>query len=151
MSQSGVPQVGDRGNGAQGLTPEQIAEIRAQQPQQQVGAVASPPTEKEEASIVVSELDRVKAENLHLRLLIAAYKVKDAQTQYLSYQEEQSELQAAIVQSRAELQEKYGIDLEIHEIRSDTGLVVPRGQSQVDFGQLMQRIAMQQKPGQPQA
>lgn len=155
---SEIPQVGDDGdNGAkegapqppEGLTPEQIAEIRQTQAvlQQQGGQVAEAPEADE--PVIVSELDRVKAENLHLKLLITAYKVKDAQQELQRYSTEQRVMQTAIVECQAEIAEKYSIDLTTHEIQGDTGEVIPRGQSKLDFGQLMQRIAQQGGQAQP--
>ncbi len=158
----GIPQVGDDGsNGApiaaqppaqaqaqtplQGLSPEKLEEIRQAQATLQAaqGQVGAQPPQPE--IITVSREDMLEAENLHLRLLVCAYKVKDAQQQAQKYSDEQSTLQSKIIASQGELQKKYNIDLQTHEIDGQSGIVIPRGSKGVGFGQLMQHLAQQQQ------
>lgn len=143
---SEVPQVGDDGNSGmvEGLSEEQIAALRAAQAQVKMQTQGQASTgkvaEKSDEPIVVSELDRAKAENLHLRALVAAYKVKACQDEYFKAQEELKGYQEAIVGAQQELSQKYNINLQTHEIRGEDGVVVPRGQN-ADFANLMQSLA----------
>jgi hypothetical protein len=141
MSQE-IPQVGDDGNGAQVATDEQ--QLRAiQAAAARVREASFREAANEEEGVFVSDLDRVKAENLHLKLMVTAYKVKDAQLQLQKYREEQQEYQTEIAQTFADLQQKYNINLTTHEIRASDGAVIPRDQGRLDFSALMQRIAQQ--------
>lgn len=144
---SEVPQVGDEGNSGlkEELTSEQVASIQAAQNQAktqvqgQVAAGVASIKPEDTKSIIISENDRLKAENLHLKVIILAYKSKTAQEEYVKVQGELQEHQQLILQSQQELQEKYGIDLQTHEISSD-GTVSSREQSNINIGQLMQHL-----------
>ena len=148
-----VPQVGDDGSNGAGeqapppidqMTEEQIADLRAASAEAVASAkvVASEAVKQEDKPIIVDELDRAKAENLHLKALIAAYKLKSLQDDALKAQQEMASFQEQILQSQSDLSTKYGINLQTHEIRGDDGMVVPRG-GNGNFGALMQRLAAQ--------
>lgn len=140
---SGVPQVGD-GNGStqQPSLPEDLT-------QEQLDAIQARMKEAAEKPVFVSELDRVKAELLHIKALVCAYRIKDAQAEVDKANDELRGYQAEIVKSQEEIAAKYEINLQTHEIRADDGLVMPRGQAGMDFGQLMQRLAV--SPATPQS
>lgn len=98
------------------------------------------PKYEEPAPIVVSETDRLKAENINLRLMTSTQResllqnelnelerrINEAQAQLLSVGAERQACAERVNNFRDELGLKYGIDFTVNIIRSEDGVVIPR-------------------------
>jgi hypothetical protein len=91
----------------------------------------------------VDEIDRLKLENVHLRLLLCAFKEKSLVDELHKARAERSELQQQIVVLNKQLVDKYGVDPATQEVSAETGQVLPRGQAGTGFGDLLRQIAQQ--------
>jgi hypothetical protein len=76
--------------------------------------------------IHVSEVDRLRAENINLRLLNAVNKETIAQQAAQQAGQARMAANQATLDVRTELEQKYGIDLQTHLIDETTGEVRPR-------------------------
>lgn len=89
---------------------------------------------KEPGPLYIDEVDRLKAENLNLKVAravdqetILRQQIADMQTNKLpQLQRNREELTQQMGQMRRELELKYNINLSTHTIRHDDGLVMPR-------------------------
>lgn len=87
---------------------------------------APPEPQAPPAPVVVAEVDRLKAENINLKLLGNINKETILQHQLNDLQRERQELNAKMAELRREIEVKYGINLTTHHIMPDNGVVVPR-------------------------
>lgn len=78
--------------------------------------------------IVVDEVDRLKAENLNLKLITLVNRETILQQQMTDIQNQRTKMQQEMYAMRQVLQEKYGINLTTHHIRPEDGVVIPRPQ-----------------------
>lgn len=76
--------------------------------------------------IIVSELDRLKAENLNLRLLNLVNRESVLQQQLTEIQNERLLIAQQMGAMRKDMEERYGVNLSTHHIRPGDGLVIPR-------------------------
>lgn len=88
--------------------------------------------------VVVSREDRLHSENLHLRVLNVAHETVKLQQALEEKRATLTELQQKILSLKSDLEEKYGINLDTHEIDDSTGEVKPKGTS---GGSMNQRLA----------
>jgi hypothetical protein len=84
-------------------------------------------------TIVISEIDRLRATNVSLRLInavnkeaIAQHNVKDAQRAALEAAAEREKVAQEATLVRKELSVKYGIDFSTHQINDADGKIIPR-------------------------
>lgn len=96
---------------------------------------------KADELVHISREDRLEAENLHLRVLNLAHELTSLQNEINVKRGRINELQKQILARRSEIEKKYNIDLNTHEIRDEDGAVLPRGQAGVGVQQ--QLTAMQ--------
>lgn len=90
----------------------------------------------------IEELDLLRAENIHLKVLLQAYKKKDAAEGVRRIDEELDALNQRVVEIHAELGKKYNINFQTHEIRQGDGAIVPRGTAGlVGLNQLIAQMA----------
>lgn len=87
----------------------------------------------------VSEVDRLRAEVLHLRVIIAAHQEKDLINEIQQVRKDREEAQQKLIASKKEMSEKYDIDLSKQEIRADDGAIVNR--TAADITNVIQKIA----------
>lgn len=76
--------------------------------------------------VVVEELDRLKAENLNLRLMGVVNRETILQQQLNELGKERQELNVKMETMRKEIEAAYGINLQTHHINPDNGVVIPR-------------------------
>jgi len=76
--------------------------------------------------IQVEEVDRLKAENLNLKLLACVNRETILQQQLNELGKERQAYNEQMQIMQAEIEAKYGINLRTHTIQSDSGMVVPR-------------------------
>jgi isoaspartyl peptidase/L-asparaginase-like protein (Ntn-hydrolase superfamily) len=85
------------------------------------------PAEVQETTpIVVSKEDRLEASNFHLRAIALLHEIQMIQMTIQRKMAEHKALQGEIIKKRKELEDKYGIDLNRHQIRDTDGVVVLR-------------------------
>lgn len=76
--------------------------------------------------IVINEVDRLKAENLQLRLMNLAHErsavLQELQRKDAALHDQQTAFRAF----QEELEKKYGVDFKTHEMDADTGIVRKR-------------------------
>jgi hypothetical protein len=82
---------------------------------------------KSAGPVVVSKEDRIEAENLHLRVLLCNHEIQELHRMVQAKTLQVQGLNAQIQEKRAELEKKYGIDLNTCDIRENDGVVVPKG------------------------
>lgn len=117
----------------------------------------SAPTLQETASndpvgpVVVLEVDRLKAENLNLKLLnsmnqeaIVQGRIKDLQGQLNEINGQRAELTAQMQAMRVDVEAKYGINLATHVIQPESGVVTPRPQAPGNMDPAAMAAAIQQ-------
>jgi hypothetical protein len=95
----------------------------------------------------VDEVDRLKLENVHLHLLLCAFKEKNLVDELGKARVERAELQQKIVELNRRLIDKYGIDPMTQEVNAETGQVLARGQAGASFNELLRTIAQQRPRG----
>jgi hypothetical protein len=83
-------------------------------------------TKEAEGPVVVSEVDRLRAENINLRLLNAVNRETLAQKAAQDAGRARAEANQATLAIRTELEKKYGVNLQTHQIDENTGEVRPR-------------------------
>jgi hypothetical protein len=84
-------------------------------------------TEQEPAGpIVVTLNDRQRAEILNLRKLVASQQLALIQAQLNDAVRRNDEITRELLNLRAELEQKYGINLQTHDIRQSDGIVIPK-------------------------
>jgi len=97
--------------------------------------------------IVVEEIDRLKAENLNLKMFnltsretILQQQIADLQSRQLpALRSERDALNEKMMELRKGLEEKYGISLQTHQIRAEDGVVIPRAGQQT-ASSLLQKL-----------
>jgi hypothetical protein len=93
-------------------------------------AEAAPTNEKApEGPIVVGEVDRLRLENAQLKLMNLGGQRQDLISRLERCDEAGAEAQATYARILEELKQKYGFDPKTQEMRADTGLIVPKGQT----------------------
>jgi len=144
----------DNGNGA--TEPEQPEEGPSSTPgRNEEPAADGPPAEaKADEPIVVEEVDRLKAENAHLRAMssvqqetIAQQKINEANHALTQASQVRAQRTQELQLVRKEIEEKYNIDLDQVQVREGDGVVIPRPQQQVP-PQVLQRIQEAQRQAQ---
>jgi len=88
---------------------------------------SEPEAKKAEGPIALDETDRLKAENVNLRLLNAVNRETLAQHALQEAGRQRQEANQKVMVMRAEIEKKYEIDLRTHQIDETTGAVTPRG------------------------
>lgn len=76
--------------------------------------------------LIVEEVDRLRAENLNLKLLQIVNRETILQQQLNELQRERTAHQERMQAMREMLESKYGINLTTHHIRPEDGVVIPR-------------------------
>lgn len=76
--------------------------------------------------VTIETGDRLRAENLQLKLMNLALREKNIQAELAVLRKEQSRLQTEYLQMQKDLEEKYGIDLNTSMVNSDDGTVRPK-------------------------
>jgi hypothetical protein len=96
----------------------------------EVTTEAAPTNEKApEGPIVVGEVDRLRLENAQLKLMNLGGQRQDLISRLERCDEAGAEAQATYARILEELKQKYGFDPNTQEMRADTGLIVPKGQT----------------------
>lgn len=102
---------------------------------QEAPAKEQPEPEPEpQGPVIVSELDRLKAENLNLKLLnlinretLLQHQLTDLQSRQLpDLQRERGAINELMLAMRLDIERRYGISLTTHHIKPDDGQVIPR-------------------------
>ena len=88
----------------------------------------------------VTNEERLEAENLHYRLLTALQKEQLLQMQMLDIQRQKLEAHQALLIYKGRLSAKYGVDLQTHELKIETGEIVLRGGATVPFANIAQQM-----------
>lgn len=110
-------------------------ELQEEPPKYTEEAAAQPePVPQEPGPLYIDEVDRLRAENLNLKVAravdqetILRQQIADMQANKLpQLQRSREELTQQMGHMRRELELKYGINLTTHTIRHDDGLVMPR-------------------------
>lgn len=97
-------------------------------------AAEQPEPEVPQGPVVVSEVDRLKAENLNLKLLnlinketILQQQIADLQNRQLpELQRERQAMNEQMAMMRVDIEQRYKINLTTHHIKPDDGTVIPR-------------------------
>jgi hypothetical protein len=88
--------------------------------------------------VYISKEDRLEVENLHLRVLNLVHETSGLERQIQEKHAKLQELNSKILAKKVEMEEKYGIDLNTHEVR-DNGAVILRGTSPMPFQRMLQQ------------
>lgn len=111
------------------------------------GFEAAPEPEPEPAPppgpVIVAEVDRLKAENLNLKLLNTVNKETILQHQLNDLQRERQDLNRQMAEMRHAMEVQYGINLTTHHIQPGSGLVVPRNEMDPQAILALQRMKAQ--------
>ncbi len=91
---------------------------------------------------IMRDHDRLRAENLQLKLMNMALQEKELMGQLESVQATTVGLQKKYIELQAELSQKYGVDLVTSQVRSSDGAIIPR----VSSGSAPQPIPSSPKP-----
>lgn len=87
----------------------------------------SPPKAADQPNYLIMETeDRLRAENLQLKLMNMALKEKELLAQLELVRGTTMELQKQYLKLQIELSQKYGVDLTVAQVRSSDGAIVPR-------------------------
>jgi hypothetical protein len=75
----------------------------------------------------LSEVDRLRCENLQLKLMNLVLQKKEQLRALENIDTQIGQVQVAYIAQQREMQEKYNVDFSVSEIESGTGKIVPRG------------------------
>jgi hypothetical protein len=100
--------------------------------------------------VIVEEVDRLRAENVHLKLMTLVHRetvltqqMADIENRLLpDIQREREGLNAKMAEIRTAIEQKYGISLQTHIIRPGDGMVIQRNpaQSQSPIGAAFEQL-----------
>jgi len=127
-------------------TTEQASEAAPEQyPVEEVAAVAPPAPP---AQIIVEEADRLRAENLNLKIMAVINRETILQMQLNDLGKERAAFNEQMNEMRSSLEQKYGVNLATHHIQPDTGVVtsrMPQGGMNPQMMQQLQQMQAQAK------